>query len=190
MISLSGYSADEPLFEDARTRCWRARHEGGDSVLLKELKGDYPTAAELAAFQREHKIFSRLGSLGARGAARCHRLEQHANSLVLVLEDCGGVFVEQLLRQGRLDTRAAIAAGLAVAGALGSIHAASVICKNLTPGSVLFNPDTGEARLVDFSCATVFQRERTALSSPESLEGTLAYISPEQTGRVTSVKVV
>ncbi len=189
MIRLPGYRAEQPLHADARTRLWRGRAPDGRRVLLRELRGEYPTAAELAAFRREHKILARLGELGATGVPRCLRLEPHGNSLVLVLEDRGGGLLAELLAPDEPFPVAAAPetvarAGLAVAEALGGLHSASVICKNITPRTVLYDRQARRAWLADMSCATVFQRERAALSSPESLEGSLAYVSPEQTGRM------
>nr|WP_322715030.1 serine/threonine-protein kinase PknK [Nostoc sp. ChiSLP03a]MDZ8216324.1 serine/threonine-protein kinase PknK [Nostoc sp. ChiSLP03a] len=76
--------------------------------------------------------------------------------------------------------------GLAIAltNILGRIHAANVIHKDINPGNIVLNLDTGVVKIIDFGIATQFNRTNPTLKSPHILEGTLAYLSPEQTGRM------
>ncbi len=69
-------------------------------------------------------------------------------------------------------------------GILGQLHAAHVIHKDINPNNIVYRPDTGEVKLIDFSIATVLSREMQSFTNPHGLEGTLAYLSPEQTGRM------
>ena len=71
-----------------------------------------------------------------------------------------------------------------IARILGEIHAAQIIHKDINPGNIVFNPVTGIVKIIDFSIATQLNRETPTLKSPSVLEGTLAYLSPEQTGRM------
>src|SRR3712207_3810927 len=67
---------------------------------------------------------------------------------------------------------------------LGRIHAAGVIHKDINPGNIVLNLDTGVVKIIDFGIATRFNRTNPTFKSPHVLEGTLAYLSPEQTGRM------
>ena len=67
---------------------------------------------------------------------------------------------------------------------MGKIHIASVIHKDINPGNIVLNPDTGVVKIIDFGIATQFNRTNPTFKSPHVLEGTLAYLSPEQTGRM------
>jgi len=67
---------------------------------------------------------------------------------------------------------------------LGKIHAANVIHKDINPGNIVFNPDTGVVKIIDFGIATQFNHTNPTFKSPHVLEGTLAYLSPEQTRRL------
>ena len=67
---------------------------------------------------------------------------------------------------------------------LGKIHAANIIHKDINPGNIVVNPDTGVVKIIDFGIATQFSRTNPTFKSPHGLEGTLAYLSPEQTGRM------
>ena len=67
---------------------------------------------------------------------------------------------------------------------LGEIHAANIIHKDINPSNIVFNPATEQLKIIDFGISTILTRENPALKNPNVLEGTLAYISPEQTGRM------
>ena len=68
--------------------------------------------------------------------------------------------------------------------ALGQVHRAHIIHKDINPSNLVINPGTGEVKIIDFGIATRFSTEHPVMKSPEVLEGTLAYMSPEQTGRM------
>ena len=59
-----------------------------------------------------------------------------------------------------------------------------VIHKDIKPANVLIHPETKQVKLIDFSIASLLPRETQEIQNPNVLEGTLAYISPEQTGRM------
>jgi serine/threonine protein kinase len=71
-----------------------------------------------------------------------------------------------------------------VAEILGAIHAGNIIHKDINPSNIVYNPATGQVKIIDFGISTVLSRENPTLSNPNVLEGTLAYMSPEQTGRM------
>jgi predicted ATPase/GAF domain-containing protein len=71
-----------------------------------------------------------------------------------------------------------------VTAILGEIHAGNIIHKDINPSNIILHPETGQVKIIDFGLSTVLTRESTTLKSPNVLEGTLAYMSPEQTGRM------
>ncbi|MEP0873779.1 AAA family ATPase [Trichocoleus desertorum AS-A10] len=73
---------------------------------------------------------------------------------------------------------------IAITDTLGKIHAAHVIHKDINPGNIVFNPRTGVVKIIDFGIATRFSRTNPTFKSLYLLEGTPAYLSPEQTGRM------
>ncbi|MCP4352679.1 MAG: AAA family ATPase, partial [Desulfobacterales bacterium] len=68
--------------------------------------------------------------------------------------------------------------------ALAEIHHNNIIHKDINPGNIVINTDTWETKVIDFGISTFLSRTQQETVSPEKLEGTLAYISPEQTGRM------
>ncbi|MBC6422778.1 MAG: AAA family ATPase [Hormoscilla sp. SP5CHS1] len=172
------------------------------------LKQDYPTSAELTRYQKEYEI---IRSLKIAGAIAAYELQKYQNTLVLVLKDFGGCSLKQwlggvwsmpmALRWARSacpsgqkhaedagDRQLSIAEFLTIAikitAGLQGIHAANVIHKDVNPANIVFNSETGQLKFIDFRIATVLSRSNSTLANPNVLEGTFAYISPEQTGRM------
>ncbi len=73
---------------------------------------------------------------------------------------------------------------IAITEILGRIHAANIIHKDINPSNIVLNLDTGVVKFINFGIATQFSRTNPTFKSPHLLEGTLAYLSPEQTGRM------
>ncbi|MDZ8087744.1 MAG: hypothetical protein RMY16_19580 [Nostoc sp. DedQUE12b] len=63
-------------------------------------------------------------------------------------------------------------------------HITSNKQKDINPGNIVLNLDTGVVKIIDFGIASEFNRTNPTFKSPHVLEGTLAYLSPEQTGRM------
>lgn len=112
---------------------------------------------------------------------------EESNLPYLVLDDNGSQDLHAYAEgfpshQLPLETFLLIA--IQLADALGVIHHAQVIHKDLHPGNVVIQPDSLKVRIIDFGLASLLSREQPVLAPPENLEGVLAYLSPEQTGRM------
>ncbi len=187
MIALPDYAILDTIYTSSGSVVYRAYHGSEDRpVVLKVLKGEYPAPEELARYVREYNI---TRSLEVPGVIRAYGLEKYHNTLVMILEDIGGESFDILKHSGKLhlDARrldAFLTVAIQLAGILDHIHAANVIHKDINPSNIVFNPDTGQVRIIDFGIASPLSRENPAMGNPHILEGTLAYISPEQTGRM------
>jgi energy-coupling factor transporter ATP-binding protein EcfA2 len=101
------------------------------------------------------------------------------------LEDFGGVSLKKWLEGKKtLALRDFLSLAPRIVANLEKIHNAKVIHKDINPANIVLNPETGQIKIIDFGIASVLQRENPGLKNPNVLEGTLAYISPEQTGRM------
>src|SRR5690606_21644376 len=126
---------------------------------------------DLARLRHEHTI---LKSLDVPCVARPLGLERYGRGLALVLEDGGEETLEQLLVRSDLD--------------LECVHGARVIHRDVKPAHFVYSPrDPRRIRLIDFGSATRLSHQGHAASDLGELEGTIAYVSPEQTGRMNRV---
>ena len=121
--------------------------------------------------------------LEADWAARPVMLTRYNDRLALVLEDPGGVPADRLL--GRpLDVSHFLRIAIPLAGALRQVHERGLIHKDIKPANILVDTASGGVWLTGFGIASRLPRERQVPAPPEVIAGTLAYMAPEQTGRM------
>ena len=184
VLDVPGYRIDQEIHETEHSRIYRARRlVDSRSVILKTLKEEYPPLDEVVKYKREYEIACSLQTLPSVG--KMLALEKAGHRLVLVLEDFQGTSLMKLLKKnGAFQLVEALSLGLRMAGCLGDIHAARVVHKDVNPNNFLLNPSTDELKIIDFGLASLFPKESPTALKPGSMEGTLAYIAPEQTGRL------
>lgn len=186
-IVLSGYQIIAPIYESAKSIVYRGiRQQDNQPVIFKMLKHNYPTPSELTHYKQEYEIAS---NLNIQGVIKAYSLQEYQRRLVIILEDFGGTSLKMLINDPVEAKNIAslpnfLHIAIKIAEILGNIHAANIIHKDINPANILFNQETGQVKIIDFGISTVFTRENPTLKSPNVLEGTLAYISPEQTGRM------
>ena len=180
MIDLSRY-VFEALRKDEEFILYRGRSEDAPvKVLVLSPVVEYPTPESL---KRLEHAYSLREELDPRWAARPIAMARHWDRTVLVLEDPGGVPLDRLLGQP-LNVAFSLRLAISLSAAIGHLHQRAVIHKDIKPANVLVNSDTGECWLSGFGLASRLPRERQAPDPPESIAGTLAYMAPEQTGRM------
>jgi PAS domain S-box-containing protein len=184
MIVGTGYSLLEKIEETADFSLIRACREGDDiPVLLKILRAERATRAEVARFKHQYERIAQLASprlVAVRG------VEELAGALIVVLEDFPGRDLARILaaRSSRrmpvseaLDLAAALAEGLA------AVHAAGLIHRDLRPQNVLVDA-CGEVKLTSFGVDAEITRAHERLYAPAVIADVLPNVSPEQTGRM------
>jgi predicted ATPase/signal transduction histidine kinase len=182
MTTIVGYDVFALIHDGPGSQIYRARRrEDGLPVILKILKPAFPSPERLAWFQQDYE---RLRSIDAKAVIKAHALESDQNRSVMVLEDFGGRSLDQAAVRCPLDLGARLELSIAITDALGQVHQHNIIHKDINPSNIVWNAETGELKLVDLGISTALPRESPTLRSPEVLEGTLAYLSPEQTGRM------
>ncbi|MDM8557213.1 AAA family ATPase [Candidatus Parabeggiatoa sp. HSG14] len=180
MLTLPHYQIGNQIYESVNSLVYRG-HRDNQPVILKMLKQDYPTPTELARYQQEYEI---THDLDLTGVIKVYGIEKYQNTLVIVLEDFGGESLKQLMANRTLTINEFLPLAISIADILGKIHAANMIHKDINPSNIIVNHDTKLLKIIDFGIASRLPRENPTLKNPEQLEGTLAYLSPEQTGRI------
>src|SRR3954462_5920745 len=106
-----------------------------------------------------------------------------AGRTVLVLDDRGGEALDRLLG-GPMEVGHFLRLAIAVTSALGKLHQRGLIHKDIKPANIVVDCADQHVRLTGFGIASRLSRERQAPEPPETIAGTLAYMAPEQTGRM------
>ncbi|HBB36113.1 MAG TPA: serine/threonine-protein kinase PknK, partial [Cyanobacteria bacterium UBA9273] len=182
MVVIPGYQIVGKLHESAKSLVFRVQRDGDRSAaILKVLKQEYPTPEQMARFKLEYDT---TRNLDIAGVIKTYGLEKYERSLVMVLEDFGGESLNRWRDRQKIPLAKFFPLAIQVTEILGKIHAANIIHKDINPSNIVFNPATGQVKIIDFGISTVLSRENPLPSNPHVLEGTLAYMSPEQTGRM------
>ncbi|MFC5353623.1 trifunctional serine/threonine-protein kinase/ATP-binding protein/sensor histidine kinase [Azospirillum himalayense] len=180
--ALPGFRVVETLHVGSRSTVLRAvRRDDGLPVICKFLSGDDIGGEDKAAFQREFAITRRLRHAGIVEALDC---VPHGNGLMMVFRDIGGTALDALPDVRTEDVAVFLRMALQAVDALAAVHDAGVVHKDISPGNLIWNPATGQFNLIDFGIASELSREEAGDPDVGTMEGTLAYMAPEQTGRM------
>jgi len=182
MLAAAGYELRDLVREGRRTIVFRGRRLlDGRTVIVKCLRSEATTSREIARLRREFEILSRFDD---DAVIRAVALERVGGSLALILEDFGGTSLSSLIGEDGLEVAIFLRLACRLAEALALVHTERVIHKDIKPDNILIEPRGGRISLADFSVSSLLAAESQGVSSPAVLEGTLHYMSPEQTGRM------
>ncbi|WP_407156622.1 AAA family ATPase [Bradyrhizobium sp. STM 3557] len=176
--------SSQVLWEDGErvfSRGWRLDDHGNRlAVLLVALGADHPSRSRLDRLTHEYELKDELdGAWAARPLALMHE----DGRTVLVLDDPGGEPLDRFLC-GPMEIGRFLRLAIAITSALGKLHQRGLIHKDIKPANILVDCADGHVRLTGFGIASRLSRERQAPEPPETIAGTLAYMAPEQTGRM------
>ncbi len=183
LVSIPGYHISEELYNGSRTVVYRGYREADSlPVAIKLLKNPYPDFNELLSFRNQYTIAKNLNS---PLIVQTYSLQAYQNGYALVMEDFGGISLKDWEVKGREQSlQEFLEIAIALCNTLDILYRERIIHKDIKPANILINPETKQIKLIDFSIASLLPRETQTLINPNGLEGTLAYISPEQTGRM------
>ncbi len=185
MLTLQGYTVAQKLHEGSYTTVWRGKeNQTGRVVIIKAVKGDYPSLDKVAALKTEYEISK---DLELDGVVKPLGMVKIGNSLALILDDFGGQDLKGFIEKQALTLPTTLKIGLTLAQTLAALHRQGIIHKDVNPRNIIFNAQTGEAKLTDFGIASRLSQESGESEGPAQMHGTLAYMSPEQTGRMNRV---
>jgi len=182
LVNIPGYRISEELYNGSRTIVYRGYRDDSLPVVIKLLKNPYPSFSELVQFRNQYTIAKNLNS---PLIIQTYSLEPYQNGYALVMEDFGGISLKEWRTGENLrNITEFLQIAIALCNALDILYRDQIIHKDIKPANILINPATKQVKLIDFSIASLLPRETQTLMNPNVLEGTLSYISPEQTGRM------
>jgi serine/threonine protein kinase len=183
-LSADGESVLQILWQDGdRLFCrgWRVGGEGKRCAMLAVLHAaERPSPASIDRFAHEYALKNELD--GAWAVPPLELMHEGGRTM-LVLDDPGGEPLERLLGAS-MEMGRFLRLAIGISKALGKAHERGLIHKDIKPANIIVNRASGEIRLTGFGIATRSLRERQAPEPPETIAGTLAYMAPEQTGRM------
>ena len=184
MKKIGQYILHENIHETDHSIIYRGYKDNeSQPVIIKLLKTEEnPSPSEIARFRQEYEL---LKSIDLDGVIKTFDLISRDGRFFLVMEDFNGVSIKRLLNQSEpFDLKSFLDISAGIAHILGSLHKKKVIHRDIKPHNLLLNQETGVVKITDFGISTILTSASNEVSSPAFIAGTLAYMSPEQTGRM------
>jgi len=182
MISITGYQILSQIAETMTCYVYHATKMDDDiPVVIKTPKSDLTDAR---TFAQLHHAYAVASDIDIPGVIKHYALERTSNRIALVMEYFSQITLKKLINTNSLDLKKCLIIGIQLADALDKLHRNKIIHKDIKPSNILVNPETLEIKLIDFGISTRLSIEKTDYTTPRMVEGSLEYISPEQTGRM------
>lgn len=179
-IAIAGFEGLVEIHHSTSSLLLRGvRSADGQRVILKTTADRRPSGTQIARLGRERRLVGR--AQGERVVRLIDALDDEG-APVLVFDDFGGRSLDRVPETLSLAERVGLA--VEVARAVEAVHARGVIHKDINPSNLVWNRATAALAVVDFGIATDLKRETPSRGRAELVEGTLGYVSPEQTGRM------
>jgi predicted ATPase/signal transduction histidine kinase/tRNA A-37 threonylcarbamoyl transferase component Bud32 len=180
-MSPPGYELRELLHQGVKSEIFRAtRLADGRRVVLKIPHDDGDRHQRLAELRHEFHVAARVKGPGVVEALELIEVGERP---FLVFEDIDGVSLARAF-PAKLGVASFFPVALQICDSLAEIHARGVIHKDIKPQNIIINASTGQVKLTDLAIASLLADEASTLAPPDRLVGTLAYMAPEQTGRI------
>ncbi len=182
MIRFAGYKIIEEISIDSNSIILRGtRNLDNCPIIIKILNKEYPSSKELSDFIREYEIMDRITG---DGIMKAYSMEKYNNSRAIIMEDIGGESVDKILHSTKLDLVEKLSLAIKMTQCLIQLHKQNIIHKDVNPSNFIWNYKTNQVKIIDFGISAELMREASQCINLNILEGSLNYLSPEQTGRI------
>ena len=155
---------------------------GDTRVVIKSVPAGSTQPALRGRIKYEYELLCKLAAANVQRVLRPLSLYDEGGEFGLVTHDTGAQSLRAVMP---LSPDEVLNVAIQVCEALEGVHRLGITHKDIHPGNIVFNSQTGSVELIDFGIAAQMEHEAQPVDSPASIEGTLAYVSPEQTGRMT-----
>ena len=172
---------DQLIYESRKSKVFYRTENSGAAFAVKVLNYEFPTPEDISQFHNEFDIIQGLHLSGVRNAVKKTR---ENGRHVLIMEWVKGQSLKEAFRDKTDDIIDVLHIAIAASGALAEIHQHHIIHKDVTPNNFLVDLQERQVWLIDFGISTNLNLKQPYVGNPDRIEGTVAYVSPEQTGRM------
>lgn len=182
MFSLNEYDIIDEIYSGPRSTIYRGKSKTNDlPLIIKTLTNDFPDDYEIQNHQRDYDIGK---TFNHKHIISYHSIAQCSNGHAIIEEDFEAENLHTYLTKNSITPLQFLEIARQITVGLDVIHRNNIIHKDIKPGNILINPESKKIKIIDFSIAARMRKEIQSGIHPENLEGTLSFISPEQTGRM------
>lgn len=182
MNKLINYTITEVIDRDGHTVICRGyRNKDGKNFIIKTFQTESFQPTDIFQLQQEYQITKELN---ISGILKPYELEIFQNNMVLVYEDFAGLPLKTYCFTNKVAIADFLKISIKIVEIIQAIHERDVIHKNLNPQTIWIDPVNQTVKITNFSLASTLSDENQIFTNPRVLKGNLAYISPEQSGRI------
>jgi histidine kinase len=182
MEAFSQYVLGEKIHESRNSTIYRGHKEyESRHVIIKVLKTKYPTPSEIARFKQEYNL---VKNIDLDGIVKTYELIEHNNQFAIIEEEFDGVSLKELIKAKKTDITSFLHTAIKISETLGILHKNNIIHMDIKPDNILVNEKTSTVKITDFGISAALTHANDEIYNPNVIRGTLAYMSPEQTGRM------
>jgi predicted ATPase/C4-dicarboxylate-specific signal transduction histidine kinase len=179
---MNHYHSHQTIYKSERVTVSRAISESdGKSVILKSQTSEFPSQRDITRIKYEYELSKKFSP---KGMVPILGLEKQGNGFTLVMEDVGGIPLLDYWNSKSKSISHFLELAISITKNLSNLHENGIIHKDIKPANILVSQTTNQVYLIDLGLASLLSSEEQAPVQPHTLEGTLSYISPEQTGRM------
>ncbi|HRS97324.1 MAG TPA: protein kinase, partial [Smithella sp.] len=183
MKRIADYVLREKIDESRSSISYLGYKDGDErSIVIRVLKTKHPSPSEIARFRQEYEL---IQSLDVEGIVKTFDIVGQGDIFALILEDFDGVSVKSLLeRKEKFDLKSFLNISAKIAETLGNLHKKWIVHRDIKPHNIFINQKTVTVKITNFGVSALLTHENDEIYNPDFITGTLAYMSPEQTGRM------
>jgi len=182
MKQIKDYTIIEKIAESKNSIVYKGKRDSDNlPVVIKTINAEFPSLSAIARFKQEFELIKKLE---IDGIVRAYDVTEYDSSFAIILEDFGGISLSEILKNKKIDIKQFLKIGIEIANTLGNLHKDNVIHRDIKPANILVNESTGQVKITDFGISKILTNEDEEIYNTDVIEGTLIYMSPEQTGRM------
>jgi predicted ATPase/signal transduction histidine kinase len=182
MINLDGYSVIENIYNSDIVSVYRGiRDSDKKKVIFKTLTHDYPNFENINRLKHEYNITKTFNN---KNVIKPLALEKKRNSYIAVYNDIGGISLNNFIKSDVINLELFFKIAILVSEGLGYIHNKNIVHKDINPSNIVYSQIDENVNIIDFSMSSSFSKENQKINYSNRFEGTIDFISPEQTGRM------
>lgn len=181
MIALPGYTITEKIHAGEKSIVYKGL-KSDKRVVIKIQQKEYPDLSELNSFLEQFNI---LKNIDNEGIVKTICTEKYKNRIAIIFEDIDGTALSGLISNIKNESLPEkIKLLIKITNALQCIHHKNIVHRDIKPHNIILNENTDQLQIIDFGSASLLTKQNSFIPLNSSIEGTLTYISPEQTGRM------
>lgn len=182
MTYIGRYKILETIHQTRSSIVYRGQRDGDThTAIIKFMRAKFPSSYEISRFKKEYDI---IKSLDMAGVVKTHELIDYDTGIALVLEDFDAISLRDVLQKKPMALDLFLTMAMQITEILGMLHKNNVVHRDIKPDNILVSRDHQHIKLTDFGIAQLVTRENEEIYDPAVIEGTLRYMSPEQTRRM------